>query len=295
MFSYRHAFHAGNHGDVLKHVVLLQLLDHLALKDAAFWVIDTHAGAGVYALNGPQASKRHEFDDGIGRIFQRKDAPPAVAEYLDLVRQSNEDGDLRRYPGSPFIALQRMRAQDRLRLFEAHVNESRILAANLEQLGRDAIRRTVARAGDGFDGLKAWLPPAPRRGLVLIDPSYEDKEDYQRVVTTLKDALTRFATGCYLVWYPMVQRRESRDLPARLSRMPGVRWLQLSLTVRQPSSDGLGLHGSGLFVVNPPWTLRESMQSALPWLAKALGENDAGDWMIGSDEGARSRRRSADA
>ena len=218
-----------------------------------------------------------------------------MADYLDLVRRFNKDGGLRRYPGSPFIALQRMRAQDRLRLFEAHVNESRILAANLEQLGRDATRRTVARAGDGFDGLKAWLPPAPRRGLVLIDPSYEDKDDYQRVVTTLKDALTRFATGCYLVWYPLVQRRESRELPAKLSRLSGVRWLQLSLTIRQPSSDGLGLHGSGLFVVNPPWTLRESMRSALPWLAKALGENDAGDWMIDSDDGARSRRKSADA
>ena len=147
MFSYRHAFHAGNHADVLKHTVLLQLLDHFRSKEAAFWVIDTHAGAGWYALDGDWASKRLEYADGIGRLFGRDDAPAAVAGYLALVREANTaTGGLLRYPGSPFIALQRLREQDRLRLFEAHGNESRVLEENIAQAGRNVARRTVIRA-----------------------------------------------------------------------------------------------------------------------------------------------------
>lgn len=274
MFSYRHAFHAGNHADVLKHVVLVQLLRHLALKDTPFWVIDTHAGAGLYALEGEWAAKRSEFADGIGRLWGRDDAPPAVAEYLDEVRALNPDGRLRHYPGSPFIALRHLRERDRLRLFEMHLNESRVLAGNIGEAGRDAQRQTIVEAGDGFDGLKALLPPPPRRALVLIDPSYEDKRDYARVVATLRDALSRFATGCYAIWYPLVQRPEPADLARRLRNRPGIRWLHATLSVRHPSPDGLGLHGSGMFVVNPPWTLQSSLQECLPWLQAALRQDD---------------------
>jgi 23S rRNA (adenine2030-N6)-methyltransferase len=277
MFSYRHAFHAGNHADVLKHVVLVQLLGHLAQKETPFWVIDTHAGAGIYSLEGDWAAKRSEFADGIGRLWERGDAPPAVADYLDVVRAANPDGRLRHYPGSPFIALGALRDRDRLRLFEMHANECDALAHNVREAGRDAQRRAIVYADDGFAGLKALLPPPPRRGLVLIDPSYEDKRDYARVGTTLRDALTRFPTGCYAVWYPQVQRREARELAYKLGRMPGVRWLHASLTVCEPSPDGLGLHGSGIFVVNPPWMLQAAMQASLPWLARVLAQ----------DEGAR--------
>lgn len=282
MFSYRHAFHAGNHADVLKHVVLVQLLRHLASKDAPFWVIDTHAGAGVYALDGDWASKRSEFAEGIGRLWQRADAPPAVAEYLSAVRASNPDGRLRRYPGSPFIALRYLRENDRLRLFEFHANESLELARNIGGAGRDATRRTIIDAADGFAGLRALLPPPPRRGLILIDPSYEDKRDYAQVTATLRDALTRFATGCYAIWYPQVHRREPAEMVRKLTRLPGLRWLHVSLTVRRPSPDGVGLNGSGVFVVNPPWTLHAAMAACLPWLTGALRQDDAARWTLDS-------------
>lgn len=280
VFSYRHAFHAGNHADVLKHVVLVQLLRHLALKDTPFQVIDTHAGAGLYSLEGEWAARRSEFADGIGRLWTRADPPAPVADYLETVRAANPDGVLRHYPGSPFIALGCLRAQDRLRLFEMHPNEGRILAKNIAEAGRDAVRRTLVQPGDGFAGLKALLPPPSRRALVLIDPSYEDKRDYARTIATLRDALGRFATGCYAIWYPQVQRRESLDLPRKLERLRDLRWLHAVLTVRAPSSDGLGLHGSGMFVVNPPWTLQPALRDALPWLVDALGQDAGAGWSL---------------
>lgn len=273
MFSYRHAFHAGNHADVLKHVVLVQLLRHLAAKDTPFWVIDTHAGAGLYALEGEWAAQRREFAEGVGRLWERTDLPPAVADYLAVVRAFNPDGVLRHYPGSPFIVLRYLREHDRLRLFELHPNEHRVLSRNLEEAGREAMQRARVQASDGFDGPKALLPPPPRRALVLIDPAYEDKRDYARVLGTLRDALGRFATGCYAVWYPQVQRRESLDLPRRLEGLPGARWLHATLTVGRPSPGGFGLHGSGMFVVNPPWTLRAALEGCLPWLARTLGQD----------------------
>ena len=280
MFSYRHAFHAGNHADVLKHVVMIELLRHLASKDAPFWVIDTHAGAGIYALDSDWATKRSEFADGIGRLWHREDAPAPVADYLALIRAMNPEGRLRRYPGSPFIALRFLRDRDRLRLFELHGNESRALARNIGKEGRDATRRTIVDEADGFVGLKALLPPPPRRALILIDPSYEDKTDYSRVVATLRDALTRFATGCYAIWYPQVRRREPIELVRKLTRMPDLRWLHASVTVRSPASDGLGLNGSGIFVVNPPWTLREAMGTCLPWLTEVLRQDDGARWEL---------------
>ena len=284
MFSYRHAFHAGNHADVLKHLVLLQLTRYLGQKDKPFWYIDTHAGAGVYALDSDWSAKRSEFADGIGRLWGAAGLPAAVADYVAEVARLNPDGRLRHYPGSPFIALAHLRADDRLRLFEAHVNEVDVLAGNVRALGKDAVRRTLVQAGDGFAGLKALLPPPPRRGLVLIDPSYEDKRDYARVVTTVREGLARFATGCYAIWYPQVQRRESHDLPEKLERLPGIRWLHATLTVRRPSPDGLGLHGSGMFVINPPWTLRTALDEALPWLAGALAQDDGARWSLNGTE-----------
>lgn len=280
MFSYRHAFHAGNHADVLKHVVMVQLLRHLAAKDTPFWVIDTHAGAGVYALDGDWASKRSEFADGIGRVWSQDAPPEAIADYLAAVRSLNPDGTLRHYPGSPFIALQHLRDRDRLRLFELHGNEGKALLHNIDEAGRSAVRRTLTTAGDGFAGLLALLPPPPRRALTLIDPSYEDKRDYARVVETLRGALTRFATGCYAIWYPQVQRREPTELVRTLIKMPDLRWLHASLTVKHPGQDGLGLHGSGMFVVNPPWTLSATMETCLPWLTEVLAQDAGAGWTL---------------
>ncbi len=290
MFSYRHAFHAGNHADVLKHVVLVALLRHFRKKETAFEVVDTHAGAGVYSLLGKWAAQRNEFGDGIGRIWGRLDCPEAVADYLAAVQSYNVDGVLRHYPGSPFIAFDALREQDRLRLFEWHPSEHRVLAANFAQRGRVAARRVRIEAVDGFTALKAVLPPPSRRALVLIDPSYEDKRDYRRVRSALREALRRFATGCYAIWYPQVQRSEPAELVRALERWPGLHWLHATLSVRTPSSDGLGLHGSGLFVVNPPFTLEAALRTSLPWLVDALAQDAGARWWLRHEEGGAPSR-----
>jgi 23S rRNA (adenine2030-N6)-methyltransferase len=270
LFSYRHGFHAGMHADVLKHVVLVQMLAYLTAKDAPLWFVDTHAGAGAYSLESKFARKSGEYKDGIGRLWGRDDLPLVLAEYLQQVNAHNPDGKLRSYPGSPQIALQILRPQDHMQLFELHTTDSKLLQLHFGKAGR----RVSVRAADGFAGLKAVLPPASRRGLVLIDPSYEDKEDYQRVTAAMHDALLRFATGVYAIWYPLVQRQDAQDLPSQLKQLAGsTGWLQVSLTVKAPAKDGLGLHGSGMFVFNPPWKLRDALQEVMPVLVKLLGQD----------------------
>ena len=271
MLSYRHAFHAGNHADVLKHLVLIQLARYLGQKDKPFWYIDTHAGAGAYELDTAYAQKLAEYRGGIGRLWERKDLPACIADYVSLVRRFNPDGRLQKYPGSPFFALWTLREQDRLRLFELHSKDARLLQANFQEAGR----QVVVEGSDGFAGLKAMLPPPPRRAVVLIDPSYEEKQDYERVFHALKDALTRFPGGTYAVWYPQLTRLDARDLPQRLKRLAAKGWLHVALRVREPAKDGFGMHGSGMFILNPPWTLHDTLAGVMPFLAEALGE-DAG-------------------
>ena len=270
MLSYRHAFHAGMHADVLKHCVLVHLLRYLAQKDKAFWYIDTHAGAASYALREKYARTSAEHETGIARLWGRGDLPEPLDAYLEQVRAINPDG-LKHYPGSPWIADRLMRKQDRLRFFELHSTD----ASLLQQHFRKAAPRVVVHQGDGFVGLLALLPPPPRRGLVLIDPSYEDKRDYARVIGTLRGALERFATGTYAVWYPQVKRREAQQLSERLERMRPGGWLHATLTVKKPPADGFGLYGSGVFVVNPPYTLPGLLASVLPYLARQLGQDES--------------------
>ena len=269
MLSYRHAFHAGNHADVLKHTVLIALVRYLGQKDKAFWVIDTHAGAGAYALDSAQAGKLGEFRLGIGRLWEHAVLPPLLAVYVEQVRKMNPDGQLRHYPGSPFFARWNLREQDRLRLFELHGKDARLLAENFRQDGR----QVIVSPTDGFAGLKALLPPPSRRALVLIDPSYEEKQDYERVIVALKDALSRFAGGTYMLWYPQLTRLEAHELPQRLKRLPVNSWLHATLRVREPAKDGFGMHGSGLFILNPPWTLHDALAETLPCLCEALSED----------------------
>jgi 23S rRNA (adenine2030-N6)-methyltransferase len=283
MFSYRHAYHAGNHADVLKHFVQVQLHDYMNQKDTAYTYIDTHAGAGVYALDSAQALKSGEFVDGIGRLWERDDLPPALAEYVKLVRSLNPSGKLRYYPGSPWVADAVARAEDRLRLFELHPADSRLLAANVrkleehkaEQGERARGRRILIDVADGFHGLKAMLPPPSRRALVLIDPPYEVKLDYKHVRDALEDALGRFPSGIYAVWYPVLQRIESRQFADRLKRLPGKEWLQVTLSVAGPRPDGNGFVSSSMFILNPPYTLEATLREVLPYLVQVLGQ-DAG-------------------
>lgn len=267
MLSYRHAFHAGNHADVLKHLVLVQLTRYLGQKDKPFWYVDTHAGAGAYTLESGYAAKLGEFKEGIGRLWGRNDLPPAVEEYVDLVRRMNPDRRLQAYPGSPFFALWTLREQDRLRLFELHSKDARLLQENFQ----DAGKQVVVEPSDGFAGLKACLPPPPRRAVVLIDPSYEEKQDYERVVHSLKESLVRFSGGTYALWYPQLTRLEAHELPKRLKHLPAKSWLHVALRVREPASDGFGMHGSGMFVLNPPWTLHDILAGVMPFLVEVLG------------------------
>jgi 23S rRNA (adenine2030-N6)-methyltransferase len=276
MLSYRHAFHAGSHADVLKHLVLVQLIRHLGQKDKPFWVIDTHAGAGAYDLDAAHAKKLAEYEGGIGHLWARSDLPAPVADYVDLVRRFNPGARLRKYPGSPLFALWTMREQDRLRLFELHRSDARLLRKNFQ----DAGKRVIVEGSDGFIGLRALLPPPPRRAVALIDPSYEEKQDYERVIHAVKDALARFPGGIYAVWYPQLTRLDALELPRRLKKLPVGDWLHVALRVRAPSGDGLGMHGSGLVVFNPPWTLHDALADALPFLVEALREDAGADFTL---------------
>jgi 23S rRNA (adenine2030-N6)-methyltransferase len=281
MLSYRHAFHAGNHADVLKHCVLVQLLGYLNQKDKPWWYVDTHAGAGCYWLDKGPATQNAEHAGGIARLWERNDLPPVVAQYVDIVRSFNADSRLKRYPGSPYVAMRLLREQDRLRLFELHGTDNKLLRENFSHDFPDDARRVAIGQADGFLELKSVLPPPPRRGLTLIDPAYEDKRDYLRTVMTLKEGLARFATGTFAVWYPQLSRGDARELPEKLRRL-APDWLDVSLTVREPAADGFGMHGSGMFVANPPWTLAQLLRETLPWLRDALAGDDSAAWKVES-------------
>jgi len=293
MYSYRHAFHAGNHADVLKHTMLIAIVRHLVQKDAALTVVDTHAGAGLYRLDGDYAGTSGEAADGVIKLFAAlkptksgdnaiKDIAPVLQDYLDVVTGFNHSGALKIYPGSPFIIqrLLRQEARDKLKLFEMHPTDIKALAGNIAQL--KAGRQVAVAREDGFEGLKAFLPPPSRRGLVLIDPSYEIKNDYAKVSACIQDSLKRFATGTYAVWYPVIPRPEAHDLPRRLKTLAnqaGKPWLHATLAIGQAEERnvigeperGQGLTASGMFIVNPPHTLKPAMQAALPQMLEVLG------------------------
>ncbi|ASI70580.1 competence protein ComJ [Diaphorobacter nitroreducens] len=286
MFSYRHAFHAGNHADVLKHTVLIATLQHLLQKDAALTVLDTHAGAGLYRLDGDYASTSAESADGILRLVPPAALPalaPALQDYVDMVRAFNQGDATRVYPGSPFITQRLLRAQDKLKLFELHPTDARSLAGNIAQL--EAGRQVAVLQEDSFEGVKKFIPPPARRALVLCDPSYEIKSDYLRVQALLQDALKRFATGVYAVWHPIIPRAEAHDLPRRLKTLAqkaGKPWLHATLTVKSSKlaspadAEGArrpGLPASGMFVVNPPFTLQGVLREALPQMAQLLAQD----------------------
>ena len=285
MLAYRHAFHAGNHADVLKHLVLVQVLRYMALKDKPFTLVDTHAGAGGYSLEGRYARKRAEFEQGIARLWSRNDLPAPLADLVALVRQFNGGGpdapDVRfeQYPGSPAFANMLLRPQDRLRLYELHPTDHRILAAFL---GRRP--ETQVLQADGFAALKAELPPPSRRGVVLIDPSYELKGDYAKVVAALREALTRFADGTVIVWAPQLTTLESAQLPQRLQASSDALakkgWLHVRLTVQQPDARGFGLIGSSVFVANPPHVLHATLQPLMQYLVDTLGQYDGAHYLL---------------
>ena len=275
MLAYRHAFHAGNHADVLKHTVLTLVLRYMNSKAKPYRVIDTHAGAGGYSLEGRFAKKKGEYEQGIARLWSRDDLPEPVADYVARVRQFNPDGQLEQYPGSPAFAQMLLRAQDQLRLFELHPTDHRILASYLGTVKGAEVYDT-----DGFEGLKGQVPPSTRRAVVLMDPSYEGHGDYSRVIASLREALSRFAEGVYVVWYPQVTKLEAAQLPKRLQSLAPKGWLHARLTVQQPDSQGFGLAGSGVFILNPPFTLHDQLLTVLPYLTDVLGQYDGANYLL---------------
>jgi 23S rRNA (adenine2030-N6)-methyltransferase len=278
--NYRHAFHAGNFADVVKHAVLTRILVHLTAKPAAFRVIDTHAGAGLYDLASPEAVRSPEWRNGIGRLTAAplSDAARAIlAPYLDAVARLNPDGDLRRYPGSPALVRSFLRAQDRLIACEREANAAAALARTL---GGD--RRSKAIAIDGWTALNAYVPPKERRGLVLIDPPFEDPDDFQRLALALEGAHRKWASGSYLAWYPIKGRREPDALARRLVGAGIAKMLRIEFALAVPRADG-PMTACGLIAVNPPWTLEGELGTVLPALQRALAPDGGGlqrvDWL----------------
>ncbi|MEO8160729.1 MAG: 23S rRNA (adenine(2030)-N(6))-methyltransferase RlmJ [Arenimonas sp.] len=267
--NYRHAFHAGNHADVLKHVVLLAMVEAFKRKDAAFYALDTHAGRGRYLLQGEQSDKTGEARAGIFRLLVLGGLPGAVQRYLKRVQADNPVGALIAYPGSPLLIAQSMRPQDRLVACELQPDEARAL----ETLFRHDDRvSTMAR--DGYAAVKALLPPKEKRGFVLIDPPYEaQEEEFPRILEALADGLARWPTGCFAVWFPIKQRRSLLPFLRKLAKLPCKSVLQAELLVR-PDDSPLRLNGSGMVIVNPPYKLDQDLAPALPVLAKLLADGE---------------------
>jgi 23S rRNA (adenine2030-N6)-methyltransferase len=278
--NYRHAYHAGNFADVLKHAVLARLIEYLKRKEGPFRIVDTHAGRGRYALDSTEAAKTGEWQAGVGR-FLAQDAPPLpaaiaalMAPYLDAVRAENGAQGLRVYPGSPLIAQRLMRAQDTLVVNELHPEERAHLEA---ALGRD--RRVKAMALDGWIALKSLLPPTERRGVVLIDPPFEAEGELERLAQGLAQGLRRFATGVYLAWYPIKDPKPVARFHRTLAAAGRVSLLGIELMLRPPTAIDR-LNGCGLIVANPPHTLAEELEGLLPELARRLGDGGAASYRI---------------
>jgi 23S rRNA (adenine2030-N6)-methyltransferase len=287
MFSYRHAFHAGSHADILKHLVMIHLVEYLQDKPGALTIVDTHAGAGIYSLVDGFAAVSNEADQGVYRLAkfaQTNSVSSGIGNYLEYIRAENKADEITIYPGSPFILARLLRSQDRLKLFELHPKEIDILHHNISELKQS--KQIDIYAEDSFARLKGLMPPPSRRGLVLIDPSYEDKQDYRYLETMMEEALHRFATGCYAIWYPCLSRRESASLPDHMKKITAAHkrsWLQVELRVENAPKERR-LQASGMFIMNPPWTLEKKLAESLPILVKALGQDSGAGFVLKSFE-----------
>ncbi len=265
MLSYRHSFHAGNFADVLKHIVLVEILEYLTRKDKAFTYIDTHAGAGLYDLQSDHATKLNEATGGFKKL--EAEDWPELETYFEVIQRHNATDSYSQYPGSPLFAQQVLREQDRARLFELHPTDYEILSQVFEK-----DRRFTIEPMDGYRGLLSQLPPSSRRGLILIDPSYEVKSDYETVIQTIRKAHRIFETGTYALWYPVVQRERIDLLETQLMKS-GIRNIQQYELGLSPDSEERGMTASGMILINPPWVLMDKMNQILPRLVETLGKD----------------------
>ena len=278
MLAYRHMFHAGNFADVFKHAMLARLLIALSAKDKPYLYLDTHAGIGGYDLRHSWAQKAREYETGIARVWNASDAPSVLEPYLEAVREANPDGTLRYYPGSPLIAKRFVRESDRMVLVELNKTDH----AELESvLHRE--RRVAVQSMDAYQALKAYVPPPERRGLVLIDSSFDRAREFDRIVKAVKDAYARWSTGMYAIWYPLMEPMAMRDFYGSLERSGIRKILRLEIEVRERDESGL-IPGCGMLVVNPPWHFDDEAKPMLQWLAKKLAVTGTGrsrvDWLV---------------
>jgi 23S rRNA (adenine2030-N6)-methyltransferase len=280
--NYRHAFHAGGFADGIKHIVLVRILIYLQEKPAAFRVIDSHAGAGLYDLTSSEAQRGGEWLTGIARLMQARfsDATlPLITPYLDIVRAFNPPGELKAYPGSPLITRALLRPQDRLTACEVESGARKHL---IDALRRDAQARVVDL--DGWTALPAFVPPNERRGLVLVDPPFEAKDEFERLADGFSEAFAKWPTGSYLLWYPVKSRRATDELARHVAASaaatkPAGKCLRLEFSVALQQTGG-GLVSTGLLIVNPPWTLASELKTILPELEKPLGQDGAGRFRL---------------
>ncbi|MEM6532650.1 MAG: 23S rRNA (adenine(2030)-N(6))-methyltransferase RlmJ [Myxococcota bacterium] len=276
MLAYRHGYHAGNHADVLKHAVFVHILDHLARK-GPFAIIDTHAGPGAYDLSDTQGQKLREYETGIARILQASSPPPLISRYLETVTQFRNAHGRDFYPGTAALALMLRRRDDRLVLHELHPTDFERLNAFVR-----GHRHTSVNKADGFKGALAHVPPKERRGVVVMDPSYELKTDYDRAIDTVRHAHRKFGTGVFVLWYPVVRRQWVIEMDRALETS-GLRKIWRGELSVVPDTEEHGMTGSGIYVVNPPYTLPEVAEAALPWLARALSPSEGAfnnGWLV---------------
>lgn len=285
MLAYRHAFHAGNHADVLKHLVLTEVLRYMAGKGKPLRYVDTHAGAGGYRLKAAEAKKTAEYQRGIGALWHHHALTPGLDALVALVRAFNRpegapddpgaQPPLALYPGSPALARMLLPRGTGMSLYEMHPADVRTLAAHF-----GGARSVQVHHGDGFAALQAAWPPTPRRAVVLVDPSYEQTADYGRTVALLRGGVQRFPQGTYIVWYPQLPKIEAVQLPKRLTALAPAGWLHVRMTVSQPDAQGFGLGGSGMVVINPPYSLHQFLQAEMPTLTAALAQFDGANFLL---------------
>ena len=274
MLSYRHSYHAGNHADVLKHIVLTLCINSLKEKEKPFLYLDTHSGAGRYLLQSEHSEKTGEYLSGINLIWQQSETPELLSTYLSVLKRYNPFDNLKYYLGSPLIAKQLLREQDKINLTELHPTDYPLLR---QEFSKDKRARVLRE--DGFSQLKSKLPPESRRGIVLIDPSYEIKDDYQKIPKALLEAYKRFATGIYLIWYPVVSRTQTQKMIDEIVNLGIKKISQFEFAIK-PDNNQKGMTASGMIVINPPWKLQQQMQTIMPWLKNTLDTEKTGNYFI---------------
>ncbi|SDP07649.1 23S rRNA (adenine(2030)-N(6))-methyltransferase RlmJ [Pseudomonas jinjuensis] len=283
--NYRHAYHAGNHADLLKHIVLARLFALMARKDTPFAYLDSHSGVGLYDLWGDEASRTGEWQQGIARLWERDDLPELVGDYLQAVQALNPDGQLRYYPGSPELARRLTRPQDRLLLNELHPEDGRLLKSNMA-----GERRVAVHQGNGWHVPRAFLPAPEKRAVLLIDPPFEQADELERCVTALDEAIGRMRQTVVAIWYPIKDERQLKRFYQDLQKSAAPKLLRAELLIH-PADSADRLNGSGLVIANPPWPLEDELRSLLPWLAENLAHSEGGwrlDWLV--EEGSGSRK-----